>query len=63
MNTDIHFKISAPATLSIFGEHTKNRLRTSIDLRTTLYQPRFQTLLKYISFKSNYCIQFHYKNF
>jgi len=37
MNTDIiHFQISAPASLSIFGEHAKNRLRASIDLRTTL---------------------------
>jgi len=36
MNTDIHFQISAPASLSIFGEHAKNKLRASIDLRTTL---------------------------
>jgi len=36
MNTDIHFRISAPASLSIFGEHAKTRLRASINLRTTL---------------------------
>jgi len=33
---NIRFQISAPAILSIFGEHTKNKLRTSINLRTTL---------------------------
>jgi len=36
MNTDIHFQISAPASLNIFGEHAKCGLRASIDLRTTL---------------------------
>jgi len=36
MNTDICFQISAPASLSLFGEHAKNKLRASIDLRTTL---------------------------
>jgi len=36
MNTDIHFQISAPASLSIFGEYTENRLKASMDLCTTL---------------------------
>jgi len=30
------FQISAPASLNLFGEHTKNILRTSIDLRTMI---------------------------
>jgi len=32
----IQFQISAPASLSLFGEQTDNIIRTSIDLRTTL---------------------------
>jgi len=36
MNTNIPFQISAPITLNIFGEHAKNRLKASIDLRNTL---------------------------
>jgi len=36
MNTDIQFQISAPASLSLFGDHTNNKLSASIDLRTTL---------------------------
>jgi len=32
----VEFQISAPASLSLFGEHVNNSLRTSIDLRTTL---------------------------
>jgi len=32
----IEFQISAPASISLFGEHVKYTLRTSIDLRTTL---------------------------
>jgi len=32
----VEFQISAPASLSLFGEHVKNILRTSIELHTTL---------------------------
>jgi len=32
----IQFQISAPASLSLFGEQTDNIIKTSIDLRTTL---------------------------
>jgi len=32
----VEFQISAPASLSLFGEHTKTILRSSIDLRTIL---------------------------
>jgi len=33
---NIQFQISAPASLSIFGEYTKSKLKASINLRTTL---------------------------
>jgi len=32
----IQFQISAPASASLFGEHTSNIIKASIDLRTTL---------------------------
>jgi len=47
----IQFQISAPASSSLFGEHTNNILRTSIDLRTTL---NFQEL----NFSNNIEINF-----